>query len=120
MQRWFQSHGEGNWIRALSGLRADSTLTEPRLRQIGARLFGIANTNDHVAPVGSMLNSLQGLRRDTGIRVVEFDLGLHESPFVCEDYGKSSRRLVAGVLDEARYGEAFDQFVQVSAAHFQQ
>jgi pimeloyl-ACP methyl ester carboxylesterase len=120
MQHRFQYHGEGKWVRALSGLKADTSLTEQRLRQIGGRILGIANTNDNVAPVGAMLNSLQGLRRDTGIRVVEFDLGLHESPFVCEDYGKSSRRLVVEVLDEARYGAAFDEFVQVSAAHFQQ
>ncbi len=68
----------------------------------------------------TMLDSLQGLRRDTGIQVVEFDLGLHESPFVCEGYGKFCRRLVTEVLDEARYGEAFDEFVQVSAAHLEQ
>jgi hypothetical protein len=120
MQHWFQFHGEGKWVRALSGPNADSSLIENRLRQIGARILGIANRNDNVAPAGSMLNSLQGLRRDTGIRVVEFDLGLHESPFVCEDYGKFCRRLVTEVLDEARYGEAFDEFVQVSAAHLQQ
>jgi len=120
MQHWFQFHGEGKWVRALSGPKADSSLIEHRLRQIGARILGIANRNDNVAPAGSMLNSLQGLRRDTGIRVVEFDLGLHESPFVCEGYGKFCRRLVTEVLDEARYGEAFDEFVQVSAAHLQQ
>jgi pimeloyl-ACP methyl ester carboxylesterase len=120
MKHWFQCHGEGKWVRALSGLKADSALTEQRLRQIGARVLGIANINDNVAPVGAMLNSLQGLRRNTGIRVVEFDLGLHESPFVCEGYGKFGRRLVTEVLDEARYGEAFDEFVRVSAAHLQQ
>ena len=63
----------------------------------------------------SMLNSLQGLRRDTGIRIEELDLGLHESPFVREDCGKFCRRLAAEFLDEARHGEAFDEFVQVSA-----
>jgi hypothetical protein len=120
MRHWFQYHGEGKWIRALSGLRASRSLTERRLRQIGGRILGIANTNDSVAPVGAMLNSLQGLQRDTGIRVVEFALGLHESPFVCEDYGNSCRRLVTEFLDEARYGEAFHEFVRVSAAHLQE
>jgi pimeloyl-ACP methyl ester carboxylesterase len=120
MRHWLQSHGEGKWIRALSGLKARSALTEQRLRQIGGRILGIANTNDSVAPVGAMLNSLQGLQRDTGIRVVELALGLHESPFACEDYGKSCRRLVTEFLDEARYGEAFHEFVRISAAHFQQ
>jgi hypothetical protein len=118
MQHWFQNHGEGKWVRALSGLMADRSLLEQRLRQIGARILGIANTNDDVAPVGAMLNSLQGLRRDTGIRVAEFDLGLHESPFVSGDYANFSRRLVTEVLDEARYGEAFDEFVRISAEHF--
>ncbi len=67
-----------------------------------------------------MMNSLQGLRRDTGIRVVEFALGLHESPFVCDDYGQSCRRLVTEFLDEARYGKAFGEFIRVSSEHLRQ
>lgn len=118
MKHWFQCHGEGIWFRALAGLKPNSTFTELRLRQIASRVLGIANTNDSVTPAGSMMNSLQGLRRDTGIRVVEFSLGLHESPFVCDDYGRYCRRLVTEVLDQGRYGEAFERFIQICSSHF--
>jgi hypothetical protein len=120
MKHWFQCHGEGVWFRALAGLKADHTLTEERLRQLGGRVLGVANTNDSVTPAGSIMNSLQGLRRDTGIRVVEFSLGLHESPFVSDDYGKYCRRLVTEVLDERRYGEIFDHFIEVCTRHLDQ
>ena len=118
MEHWLQEHGEGTWFRALAGLRPNHALTEQRLRQIASRIQGIANGNDTVTPAGPMLNSLKGLRRDTGIEVVELNLGLHESPFVSGDYGKYCRRLITEVLDEERYGESFERFVQVCGAHF--
>ncbi|MEI9975002.1 MAG: hypothetical protein WDO73_24905 [Ignavibacteriota bacterium] len=40
IQHWFQAHGEGKWIRALSGLKVGATLIEQRLRQIGDRISG--------------------------------------------------------------------------------
>jgi pimeloyl-ACP methyl ester carboxylesterase len=118
MEHWLQGHGEGTWFRALAGLKPNHALTEQRLRQIGSRIQAIANANDTVTPAGPMLNSLQGLRRDTGIDVAELNLGLHESPFVSDGYGKSCRRLITEVLDEERYGESFERFVQICGAHF--
>jgi len=118
MQHWFESHGAGKWIRALSGLRVDRTRLEARLAEISSRLLGIANVNDVVMPMGSMLNTLQGLRRDTGVRVSELDLGVHESPFVCPDYEQPHRRFITEFLDEARYGRAFEEFIEQIVSHF--
>ena len=42
MRHWFEAHGEGRWLRALSGLRADRTRLEGRLKQVGSRLLGIS------------------------------------------------------------------------------
>jgi hypothetical protein len=120
MKHWLHCHCEGVWFRALAGLRADTLMTEERLRQIASRILGIANANDSVTPAGSMMNTLQGLRRDTGIEVVEFSLGLHESPFVSDNYGHQCRHFVTEVLDETRYGQSFDRFIQVCGSHFGQ
>ncbi len=117
MRHWFESHGEGRWIRDLSGLRANSKRLEARLREISPRLLGIANVNDDVMPAGSMLNTLQGLRRDTGVRVAEFELGVHESPFVCADYGQPYRRFITEFLDEEQYGQAFEDFIEEIVLH---
>lgn len=118
MQHWFEAHGEGKWIRALSGLRADRTRLEARLKEIQSRLLGISNVNDVVMPTGSMLNILQGLRRDTGVRVSELELGVHESPFVCPDYKQPHRRFITEFLDEQRYGKAFSEFIEQAVSHF--
>lgn len=59
-----------------------------------------------------MLNTLQGLRRDTNVRVVEFELGVHESHFVCADYQQPDRRFITEFLDEDRYGQAFKDFIE--------
>lgn len=118
MQHWFADHGEGKWIRALSGLKANRSLLEGRLREISSRLLGIANVNDVVMPTGSMLNTLQGLHRDTGVRVSELDLGVHESPFVCPDYQQPHRRFITEFLDEGLYGEAFAEFIKQTVSHF--
>jgi pimeloyl-ACP methyl ester carboxylesterase len=117
MQHWFEAHDEGRWMKAFSGLRADRTGLEERLKEISPRLLGISNVNDDVMPVGAMLNTLQGLRRDTNVRVAECELGVHESPFVCADYRQPDRRFVSEFLDEARYGRTFDDFIEEIALH---
>ncbi|MEO6390546.1 MAG: DUF6051 family protein [Pyrinomonadaceae bacterium] len=118
MRHWFEAHGEGRWMKALSGLRADHARLEPRLTEIAPRLLGITNTNDDVMPMGAMLNSLQGLNRDTGVEVAAFDLGVHESPFVCAHQTDAPRRFITEFLDEPRFGEAFEKFIKLSVAHF--
>ncbi|HEV7373645.1 MAG TPA: DUF6051 family protein, partial [Pyrinomonadaceae bacterium] len=117
MQHWFEAHDEGKWMKAFSGQRADRTKLEERLKEISPRLLGISNMSDDVIPVGAMLNTLQGLRRDTNVRVAEFELGVHESPFVCADYRQPDRRFVGEFLDEKRYGQAFDDFIEEIALH---
>jgi pimeloyl-ACP methyl ester carboxylesterase len=118
MQHWFEAHGEGRWMKALSGLRADRTRLETRLKQVSGRLLGITNLNDDVMPTGSMLNTLQGLNRDTGVEMAEFEMGAHESPFVCANHEEPPRRFITDFLDEERYGAVFEKFIEKAAAHF--
>jgi pimeloyl-ACP methyl ester carboxylesterase len=117
MQHWFEAHDEGRWLKAFSGLRTDRTRLEERLKEIAPRLLGVANMKDDVMPVGAMLNTLQGLRRDTAVRVAEFELGVHESPFVCADYQQPDRRFITEFLDEELYGRAFADFIEEIALH---
>ena len=117
MRHWFEAHGEGQWIKALSGLRADRARLETRLKQVGSRLLGITNLNDDVMPTGAMLNTLQGLNRDTGVAVAEFEMGVHESPFVCHDYHQPPRRFITEFLDRERYGAVFEKFIETAVAH---
>jgi hypothetical protein len=70
-----------------------------------------------VTPLDSMLDTLQGLRRDTGLRVVELDLGLHENPFVDLRGNRLSRRGLTEFLDEYRFGTSFDRFIEAVASH---
>jgi pimeloyl-ACP methyl ester carboxylesterase len=118
MRHWFEAHGEGRWIRALAGLRTDRTRLEERLKQVSDRLLGITNLNDDVMPTGSMLNTLQGLNRDTGVEVSEFEMGVHESPFVCANHQEPPRRFITEFLDEERYGAVFEKFIDRAVAHF--
>jgi pimeloyl-ACP methyl ester carboxylesterase len=117
MRHWFAEHGEGRWMRALSGLRTDRARLEPGLKQISDRLLGITNLNDDVMPTGAMLNLLQGLNRDTGVKVAELEMGVHESPFVCASHGESSRRFITEFLDHDRYGAVFEKFIETSVNH---
>jgi pimeloyl-ACP methyl ester carboxylesterase len=118
MRHWFEAHGEGRWIKALSGLRTDRTRLEERLKQVSGRLLGITNLNDDVMPTGSMLNTLQGLNRDTGVEVSEFEMGVHESPFVCGNHQEPPRRFITEFLDEERYGAVFEKFIERAVMHF--
>ncbi len=117
MRHWFEAHGEGRWFRALSGVRANRVMLETRLRQIAPRLLGIANSSDEVTPPGSMIDTLQGLRRDTGVRITELALGLHENPFVNLGGDRLSRRSLTEFLDEESFGESFDRFIEAAASH---
>jgi pimeloyl-ACP methyl ester carboxylesterase len=118
MRHWFEAHGEGRWIKALAGLRTDRTRLEDRLKQVSDRLLGITNLNDDVMPTGSMLNTLQGLNRDTGVEVAEFEMGVHESPFVCANHQEPPRRFLTEFLDEERYGAVFEKFIERAVKHF--
>lgn len=117
MRHWFGWHGEGRWFRALSGIRTDRLKLEARLKQLAPRLLGVANTNDDVMPLHAMLDTLQGLRRDTGVRVVELDLGLHENPFLDLGGDRLSRRGLTEFLDEERFGQEFSRFIEAVASH---
>lgn len=119
MRHWFDHHGEGRWIRAFSGTQPHQALIETRMRELAPRLLGISNVNDLVTPTGAMLNTLQGLRRDTGVPVIELNLGIHENPFVCPDYEQPQRRFIMECLDEARYGTEFERFIGAVVSHVQ-
>jgi pimeloyl-ACP methyl ester carboxylesterase len=114
---WLAHHEEGRWFRALFGEEAERPRLEARLKEIAPRLLAIANTNDAVIPASVMINTLQGLHRDTGVRVEPLALGVHEHPFVCPDYQQRDRRFVTEFVDEAVYGAQFERFVALLSEH---
>lgn len=120
MQHWIEHHGEGRWIRTFCGQTPKRTEVEQRLRELAPRLLGIANSNDEVVPLGAVLNMLQGVKRDTGVKIVELELGIHENPFLAPRYEKDKpgRRLITGFLDEDLYGTAFGCFIDAVVGHF--
>lgn len=118
MRHWFDSHPEGQCMRLFCGLVPGHKELEHRLAQIHTRLLGVTNSNDVIMPSGAILNALQGVRRDVGVRVEELNLGVHESPFVCTSYAERDRRFISDYLDEDRYGEQFEQFINLAADHF--
>ncbi len=116
MRHWL-GHSEGRWFSELCGRRPDRAQTESRLREIAPRLLGIANRNDQVFPYGAMLNALQGLDRDTGVRVESLDLGIHENPFGCPDYDQRDSRFVTVSFDKQLYGNQYEQFINWIVEH---
>lgn len=118
LRHWLSDHEEGRWFRALCGVPSERIWLEARLRQLAPRLLGLTNLNDEVIPPGGVLNLLQGLHRDTGVRVEELDLGVHENPFSCPDYTQRDRKFVTGFLDVERYGPSFERFIDTTSALF--
>ena len=116
LRHFLEAHPEGRWFRALCGAPAERRALEARLAGLAPRLLGLANVNDQVIPPGGVLNLLQGLHRDTGVRVEELELGVHEHPFSCDSYGARDRRFVAEFLDEERYGAPFARFIESTRA----
>jgi pimeloyl-ACP methyl ester carboxylesterase len=119
MRHWLEHHGEGQWARAFSGLLPDRSRLNARLSELAPRLLGFANPNDRVIPQGAMLNSLQGVLRDTGVRVEELSLGVHENPFSCANYQQKERKFLTDFLDQELFGEAFRVFIERICAHLQ-
>jgi hypothetical protein len=117
LHHWLTAHPEGAWFDALCGLMPKRAKVETRLREMSSRLLGIANTNDQVMPPGGMLNALQGIRRDTGVRVEELELGIHENPFASPDYNLRDRSMITDFMNVERYGTAFERFVTIVADH---
>jgi hypothetical protein len=117
LEHWLNQHAEGNWFRGFCGLRPDRARLEARLREIAPRILGIINSADNVMPAGAMYNALQGIRRDTGVRMVEMELGMHENPFVSSMYTPGDRSLITESLNKERYGAAFEQFIGHVASH---
>jgi pimeloyl-ACP methyl ester carboxylesterase len=117
LRHWFEEHGEGRWLNAFCGLMPNRTLLDQRLREIAPRLLGIAGTEDQVMTSGAMMNALQGIRRDTGVRVLELPLGIHENPFACPDYGQKERSMITEFLNEELFGKGFEEFIQSACAH---
>lgn len=116
LAHWLAEHDEGRWFRALFGEEKERLRLEARLKSIAPRLLAISNSNDDVIPAGSVFNTLKGKHRDSGVRVEELALGVHEHPFVCHDYEQKDRRFVTEFLDEARFGAGFDRFIEVAAS----
>jgi len=118
MLHWLEEHGEGRWARAFTGLLPDRGRLNARLSELAPRLLGFANPNDRVIPQGAMLNSLQGVLRDTGVRVEELALGVHENPFSCADHQQKERKFLTDFLDASLFGQAFCNFIEQICAHF--
>ena len=117
LKHWLDWHPEGRWFNAFCGLMPNRTRLEARLKEIAPRILGIANSNDQVMPPGAMLNALQGIRRSTGVRIDELDLGIHENPFSSPDYNQRDRAVVLDFMDEERYGAAFGAFIEKVVGH---
>ncbi len=115
MTRAREDHDEGRWFRALCGAPSERRRLEERLRQIAPRLLGVANLNDQVIPPDGVLNLLQGLHRDTGVRVEELQLGVHEHPFVCAGYHERDRRFITEFIDVEQYGMPFQRFIEAAS-----
>jgi hypothetical protein len=116
LSHWLAHHPLGRWFRALCGDESERPALEARLREMAPRLLAIANPRDEVIPAPAILNTLAGLHRDTGVRVLDLSLGVHEHPFACPDYAQRDRAFVTGFLDPARFGEGFERFVDAAAA----
>jgi hypothetical protein len=115
LAHWLRHHEMGRCFRALCGDEAERPRLEARLREIAPRLLAVTNRGDEVIPAPAVLNTLQGLHRDTGVRVEELSLGVHEHPFLCPDHGQRDRRFVTGFLDVERFGPGFERFVGATA-----
>lgn len=119
LAHWFSQHPEGRWFDAFCGLMPDRSFLEPRLHEVAPRLLGIANTHDQVMTPGAMMNALQGTRRDTGVRIEELTLGIHENPFSAPDYGQRERQMITEFLDVKRYGNQFEKFIGIVCEHLE-
>jgi hypothetical protein len=115
LSHWLREHELGRWFRALCGDEAERPRLEARLRELAPRLLALSNRNDEVIPANAVLNTLQGLHRDTGVRVQELVLGVHEHPFLCPDYAQRDRRFVTEFLDVPLYGPGFERFIQATS-----
>jgi Family of unknown function (DUF6051) len=116
LAHWLADHEEGRWFRALFGEERERLRFEARLKELAPRLMAIANTTDEVIPSGAIFNTLRGKHRDTGVRVEELTLGVHEHPFVCPDYEQKDRRFVTESLDVEVLGQAFEQFIEAACS----
>lgn len=116
LRHWLAEHKEGRWFRALCGAESERSRLEARLRELAPRLLGLSNLNDEVVPPGAMLDTLQGLHRDTGVRVEELALGVHENPFACPDYEQRDRKFVVESLDVQLYGRSFERFIDATSS----
>ncbi|HTP29894.1 MAG TPA: DUF6051 family protein [Anaeromyxobacteraceae bacterium] len=115
LSHWLAHHALGRWFRALCGDESERPRLEARLRELAPRLLALSNRNDEVIPAPAVLNTLQGLHRDTGVRVQELSLGVHEHPFLCADYEQRDRRFVTEFLDLPQYGAGFERFVEAAS-----
>lgn len=117
LAHWLADHNEGRWFRALFGEEKERGRLEARLKEIAPRLLAITNEHDEVIPPSAVLSTLQGLHRDTGVRVETLPLGIHEHPFVCPDYDQRDRRFISEYVDLEVYREGFERFVELAAGH---
>jgi hypothetical protein len=121
MMHWLKHHQEGRWLSSYCGRLPDRKRREQRLSELAQRLLGISNSGDLVIQPEPMLIGLQGMNHDTGVRVEQLDLGIHESPFVFPDYpapnGWQERKFPLGTLDTKLYGREFDRFVKLIVNH---
>lgn len=118
LAHWLAHHDEGHWFRAMFGEEKERARLEARLKEVAPRLLAITNSRDEVIPPSAVLNTLQGLNRDTGVRVESLPLGVHEHPFVCPDYAQRDRRFISEYVDLEVFKEGFEQFIGLAAGHF--
>jgi len=120
MRHWISDldHPEGCWLGSFGGLSPERTQRLNRLREIAPRLLGIANCNDRVMPPGAMLDALQGGGRDTGVRIADLNLGIHEHPFCLSNYilSRENQEKFLKPFDQ-RYSIELEQFIDLVVGH---
>ncbi|MDR3175335.1 MAG: DUF6051 family protein [Desulfovibrio sp.] len=84
LERLLTGMEEGVNLRSLLNYRVNLKYREEKLRSISDRFYAVALEQDEVVPPYEVINTLQGSRKDIGIRVDVLDYPYpyqHENPF---------------------------------------
>ncbi|MDR2051096.1 MAG: DUF6051 family protein [Deltaproteobacteria bacterium] len=93
LKRLLTAEEEGVNFRSLLNYRVKLDYREEKLRSLRDRFYAVALARDEVVPPYEVINTLQGSRKDMGIRVDVLDYPYpyrHEEPFPSGIYGRAS------------------------------